>query len=370
MFSEGAKFDPRSRTSVNDVDEERQAMKSSRMLEKLLLLVQTTILNIGLVLGFNTFYYSRKHKFKFIYSKWLYIYCKFMALVFLVAYPFGLSFYFYEDDFNPIGVTDYARVSLNVANWLLCFAIYLNQASNSSSVCAIYNQVIALYHRYVVACRSERDEKFVNDLRLKFMRKCVLRSLILLFGFLVINFGKYRRHHISTDDTFFKSILFPVLFLPSVIITFASNRFYSAATCWLFLIEVGNENLRATEVTCRKFVELQEISLLREKFLTFVDEKISVSLRNHTALHQIFMKYHNLTAKFIIFIIGYCILNVIFEVKFISQHFFYNLRDLKKCKMTGHLGSFKAHPRKKLNKCESLKNNGQKFFKLTEFLIG
>ena len=290
------------------------------MLEKLLLLFQTTIINIGLVLGFNTYYYSRKHK-SFIHNKWLYIYCKFMALVFLLAYPFGLFLYFYDKDFLQIGVTGYTRIIVSVSNWLLCFAIYLNQPSNSSSVCAIYNQAIVLYHRYIIPFRSEEGEKFVNDLKLKLMKKCVLRSFILLFGFLVINLSKVQLPIISTDGSYVEIIPFVILFLPSVIITFASNRLYTVATCCLFFIEVGNENLKATEVTCREFADIQEISLLRVKFLTFLDEKISMSLRTHTALHQLFIKYHDLNAKYIIFIIGYCILNVIFEVKFIFHHF-------------------------------------------------
>lgn len=147
-------------------------------LEKFLVFSQTTVINIGVVLGFSTFYYSLKHK-SFINSEWLLFYSKFMALVFLLAYPIGLSFYVFDENFVPISITDYARLCLAISNWIFCLIMYPTQASNSSSTCKIYNQVIALYFRYVSLYGS--DDDYVKDLRISFMMKSVMRSFLLLF---------------------------------------------------------------------------------------------------------------------------------------------------------------------------------------------
>lgn len=296
----------------------------------LLLCFQTAIINFGLVLGFNTFYYSVKHK-SFINSKWLYFHCKFMAFVFLIAYPLGLLFHFYEDNFTPVGITDYARISLSIANWLLCFAIYLNQVSNSSSICSIYNQAIGLNQCFMDMFKD--DQNVINDLKFKFIKTCSTRSFILFTGFIAINHEKYWRSNTS-HDSFYGIFFYFSLFLPSIIITFASNRFYTVATCSLYFIAVGNKNLRNILVTCREFIDLQDITLLREKFLTFVHNKILMTQSNHTALHQLFTLYHKLNSKYVIFIIGYCILNVIFEVKFIFfSDIFHALEDLNRIKI-------------------------------------
>lgn len=282
---------------------------AQRKREKLLLFALTALINIGTVLGLNTFYFSRRHK-SFINGKWLRLYGKILALAFVVLYPIAMISRDYKH-FTPIGVTDFARISLSISSWLLCSLIYLYQTSNSSKICEIYNRTISLYERYVTM--SARDHG--DTLKLRLMLKCVLRSSILFVGFFVMNLHKYG-HLFTLDDDILGCVLFFYLFLPSIIISVASNRFYIAATCGLYLIAVGNENLRVVDETHGEFIDLREISLHgKENFRTIVAEWILTSLKNHSALHQLFMDFNKIHAKCIIFIIGYCILNVIFQVR-------------------------------------------------------
>jgi hypothetical protein len=277
-----------------------------RQLKKFFIKLLAAVGIFSTLFGFNTFIYSKKTK-KFSNSKCLCLFCKFMAVTFFLAYPIALVSQDYKN-FIPKGVSDYARFSLSIVNWLLCTVIYLNQASNAAATCAIYNRAIDLHQRFDFVPEHVR-----GDLSFSLTSKCVVRSSILLLGFLFVNYVKFN-HLYRSDDGLFAHVLLLYLFLPNVTVTLASNRFYMASAYCLYLIEVGNENLKSFAVDFEGFGDLKEISLLTRNLPSDISERIRISAANHTLLHQLFMDFNGTMAKYIPLIIAYCISNVIFEV--------------------------------------------------------
>jgi hypothetical protein len=285
-------------------------MRIKQRLEKVFLQLLAAVVTVGIIFGFNTFFYSKRHK-TFINSKCLYFYCKFMAIVFFLVYPVALVSQGYKN-FIPKGVSDYLHFSVFVSNWLLCTIIYLNQATNSAAICAAYNRAKDVYHRFDVVTGC--DAKLKSDLRYSAVSRCVIRSTVLLFGFIFVNYTKIR-HLYDGEVNFLSCILLLYLFFPNVIVTLASNRFYTAAAYFLHLTSVGNENLKSLAVDFSRFCDLREISIFGRSLDAEISRKISISAVNHVALHELFVDFNSMVVKYIPLIIGYCISNVISEVR-------------------------------------------------------
>lgn len=264
--------------------------------------VSESVLNvtgyIALLLGFNTFYYHKRHA-SFINRKPLQVYSKIMALSFLALYPMAIYKCFY-DGFIPRTVTDYTRIAFSIIYWLLTFIIYLNQASNSSIICTIYNRALSLNHQQDIG--GDKNSSSPDGL----MSKCALRVVVLLVGFLIINCMKFTK---STDwTTPFDCVLFAYALIPNFIITLTSNRFYTAASFFLHLTARGNKNL---ENLISNFHSRSESKLLKAKKLTTLS-------RNRAALHELFNDFHRVYAKYFIYVFAFCIFNSIYEVAKVS----------------------------------------------------
>lgn len=265
------------------------------MKRKVAMLTLKVIGNIGMILGFSTFYYHKRHK-SFINSKSLLIYSKLLAMAFFIIYPITIRKSF-GDNFVPRTVTDYARVALSISYWLIGFVIYLNQTSNSTTICEIYNRALTLYRRYDIdsLINSSSDHSILS--------KCAFRAFVLLVGFLVINFIKIDEHFIIVV-TFFDWIIYCYLFLPYMMVSLTASRLYTAASYFLFLIKKGNEKLLKLAVSYSGNENMKKLLL----------NELQNLARNHSDLHQLFMDFHQLHKKYIIHIVVFCIFNIIFEV--------------------------------------------------------
>lgn len=258
--------------------------------------VSESVLNvtgyIGILLGFNTFYYHKRHE-SFINRKPLLIYSKIMALSFFALYPMAMYKCFYEG-FIPTTVTDYTRIAFSIIYWLLTFVIYLNQTSNSTTICEIYNRALSLFRQQDIG--GDINSSNFDGL----MNKCALRVAVLLVGFVIINYMKVTK----TNDwtTPFDYVLFVYVFIPNFIITLASNRFYTAALFFLHLIVRGNEYL------ANLISDWNESKLLKS-------EKLTILSRNRAAMQKVFNDFHRVYAKYFICVFAFCIFNSIFEVK-------------------------------------------------------
>ena len=132
------------------------------------------------------------------------------------------------------------------------------------------------------------------------LSKCALRVVVLLVGFVIINFIKITKS--SNWTTPFDYVLFVYAFIPNFIITLASNRFYTAVLFFLYLIERGNENL------VNLISDWNESKLLKS-------EKLTILSRNRAAMQKLFNDFHRVYAKYLICVFAFCIFNSIFEVK-------------------------------------------------------
>jgi hypothetical protein len=272
--------------------QKHSAMMSKRKLRACFLFIFTAITYISVVLGFNTFYYDRESE-RFINRKCLCLYSKLMALFYCLIFPASLKTVWYLQ--SPDSVTSYALIILTFVIFINSSSIYFNQTSRSFELCRIYNRALDLYK----LCIDENNMSNVNDSNsLWLMSECVMRWIILTFGFGAITYGKFRDDN-NSFSTIIEWIMYIYHYLPPLIITFASTCFYNATSFVLYLISVQNENLR-------KASDSDDPQM--------VYRCLTRAQRNHTMLHQIFQDFHNLHAKFIIFIMSYCIINVTFEV--------------------------------------------------------
>lgn len=274
-------------------------------LHNVLLHINTLIHGLGMAFGLTTFYYCRRHK-SFVDSKVLSRYCKFMGLLFFVLYPTAVLTLLVEFENELNGVTDMARNSVYVGSWLLCTLIFVNQTAYSTASCNVYNRAGALY----IAMTKNQYERDIDSLN--FAAKCVLKTCVLAIGFLAVNIAKYY-YRVKTLSAL-ETVLFIYLFLPSFIILLASNRFYVATTFCMYLIMKTNSRIKAVEEGYRGIIAMGKVSVFARTLPKMAAERIDELAANHTKLHQLFIDFHDMYAKYIVLILGFCFINVVFEV--------------------------------------------------------
>lgn len=289
-------------------------MTRQERLQRVLLHIVFLSFNVATLFGLSTFYYSETHK-SFVDSKFLSRYCKFMGLAFFFLYPSSVLFHLVDLKADSVGVTDLARNSVLIGNWLMCTMICFNQTSYSVESCSLYNQAVALY----VDIAGNQCKTFHNDgdinFKLNLSAKCVLKTCFLAFGFLFVNIGKYC-YRIESRMSLFELVLFIYLFVPSFIMILASNRFYVATTFCLYLIMRINNGITAVDEGYRGLSKMRKVSVFSRKInlsRTVADE-INISARNYAKLHQLFIDFSAIYVKYILFILGFCFTNIVFEV--------------------------------------------------------
>lgn len=263
--------------------------------------------NLSTFFGLTTFHFSSKRK-RFCDSSFLNKYCTFMALSFFVLYPLAvvaLLKEFITD--GEMGITDIARNFVYIGNWLMCALIFGNQTRHAIESCNLYNQAGALF------IDTTRKAKADLDVKLEYSAKCAFKTCILTIGFLYVNFVKF---YTRLDDriSIFECLLFIYLFVPSVIMVLASNRFYVATSfCSFLIMEIGASIKRLSAEFERKTANRKVLKLSRE-LSAVTAGKLSVLSENYARLHQTFVDFNFLYAKCMIFILGICFMNVVFEV--------------------------------------------------------
>lgn len=289
-------------------------MKWKERLQQVLLQTIFLLFNVGTVFGLATFYYSEKHK-SFVDSKRFNRYCKFIAIGFFVLYPTAvvciLAEFNIEDDEK--GITVLIRRSVFLGNWLLCFLILTNYNLSSVESCKLHNKTKALFND-MISTQCQNSDKNI-DLRLNFSGKCVFKTCLLAFGFLFVNFSKFE-YRLDAYLTLFECVLFVCLFVPSFIMILASNRFYVATTFCLYLIMKINQSLRDVGEGYRGIIEMRKISVVSKNLTKIAASRVSTLAKNYSELHELFVGFNSMYAKNIVFTLGFCVFNVVFEVIF------------------------------------------------------
>lgn len=280
-------------------------------LQRVVLHIIFFVFNVGTVFGLTTFYYSEKHK-SFIDSKFLIRYCKFMGYAFFVLYPLSVLTLMVEVNEKSNGITDQARNSIFIGNWLLCSLILFYQMSHSIVSCSLYNQAGAVY---IDIARNQFKSSHDDDIKLNLSVKCALKTCFLVLGFLFVNIFKYY-FLIESGFSVFKFVLFPYLFVPSFIMVLASNRFYVATTFFSYLIMRINNGIRAVDEGYRGLSQMRKISVFLSKMnmSRTVAGKINISAQNYAKLHQLFADFNEIYARYILLILGFSFINIVFEV--------------------------------------------------------
>jgi hypothetical protein len=208
---------------------------------------------------------------------------------------------------NP-GITDIARSGVFLCNWLLCTLIIVNQTSNSSTSREIYNRAMVLY------VDTMKNQFTIDDTRFAFIVKCAMKTSLLLVGFFIVNKSKYT-YIINEPPETFEIVLSSLLFFPSFIMTMASNKFYVATSFILYLVNKNNKNIKEVDVGCQGIYEMRKISLYFGRLPKIAAARINFLAIIHSDLHQLFVDFNMVYAKYIVLILSFCFVNVVFEVR-------------------------------------------------------
>ena len=306
-------------------------MSLKQRLQKVLLQIILIVFNIGIVFGLSTFYFSKSHK-SFVDCKFLSRYCKFMGLAFFLFYPLSVLTLLANFSFESMGITDLARNSVYIGNWLLCTLIFFNQTSYSSESCNLYNQAGALYSEIT----KNQYQSFRNDdvdLFANLSAKCVLKTCFLALGFFLINIGKYY-FRFESRLSLLEAMLFIYLFVPGFIMVLASNRFYVATTFCLYLIIKINNNIESVGEGHQEINVMRKISeMSKRKLSKRTTDKINNFAKNYMNLHKLFLSFNGIYSKYIVLVLGFCFVNVVFEVKIYLQSVLITGKSVYKAKL-------------------------------------
>jgi hypothetical protein len=140
-----------------------------------------------------------------------------------------------------------------------------------------------------------------------------LKTSLLLLGFVIVNKEKFS-YVLGETSTVFDFILFSMLFFPSFIMTMASNKFYVATSFIHYLVNRANVDIKAVTEGYQGIHEMQKISLYYKHLPKMAASRINFLANLHAHLHQLFVDFNMVYAKCIVLILGFCFVNVVFEV--------------------------------------------------------
>lgn len=162
--------------------------------------------------------------------------------------------------------------------------------------------------------KNQCDRLTIDDTRFAFIAKCAMKTSLLLVGFALVNNSKFS-YIINESFTIFQFILFLNFFFPSFIITMASNKFYVATSFILYLVNENNKNIKRVVDGCRGISEMRRISVYYQDLSKIAAARINFLAIIHSDLHQLFVDFNMVYAKYIMLILGFCFVNVVFEVR-------------------------------------------------------
>lgn len=97
--------------------------------------------------------------------------------------------------------------------------------------------------------------------------------------------------------------------------TMASNRFYVATAFILYLVIKNNNDVKLVDEEYRGLNEMRKISPYFKNLSKMAASRINFLAIIHSDLHQLFVDFNTLYAKYIMLILGFCFVNIVFEVR-------------------------------------------------------
>lgn len=181
-------------------------------------------------------------------------------------------------------VTFYARLLTFVFNWVLIVCIFINESFNSDHHRQSFIQMKTFFRKLIKL--QTNKENFVLLVR------CTLKLLVILEGLLHTGYNKYMFNVRRDMPIWEKRFSVIVILLPFVIMALASNRIFVANTTIKLLL-----------------IQLMVNSKAKDQKL-----KIELLSVNYANLHSFFHQFNRLNAVNLIVVIGFCILNIIYQV--------------------------------------------------------
>ena len=200
--------------------------------------------------GLTNYYFDFKTK-KFIVSPFLIIYNFLAGLSFIIFYIWSLlKILLIDYTNNNKGVTDFARDSTYIANYVICSVIYFSITPSKNAI-QVYNKGLNLFEEINA---FGKESKILNiNFRWKILR-CIIKTSTIVIGFLIINKVKYT-FILAREMSYFDYILFFYLNIPCYIMALTSNRYYVVNTYFLCMtaklnhqLDLINDNLRKHDI--------------------------------------------------------------------------------------------------------------------------
>jgi hypothetical protein len=252
--------------------------------------------------GLSTFFYSHEHK-SFVEIKFLKLYSKLSALTFCILFPYVLH-YCHILQFS----TNANRIEciFLIITWFLSTFTFTHTCYSDESL-KVYNRAVALHFELD---KFKRKQTF----KLEIVVQCAIRTFTLASGFLLLKVCKICLIPSVRDPSLLQSLFIFYLYMPSFMMIFASNYFHIALMFCLHLLISLNESIYSVSEGCRGLRELKNISIFSRRALFAAPDQIKSIESNYAMLHQIFVDFNRMFAKYVIVILAFWILIAIVNV--------------------------------------------------------
>lgn len=255
-----------------------QAFNMHRMVKKLLLLFIFIAPKLEKVFGMSEFRYKNKQ------IKVFTLYSRVIIISFIILYPFScvttLSFF----QSSALDVTMYARIMTFVFNWLVLVFIYANEAIKVD----YYRGLESITRRFckLIMLQSGKDNLIL-------LSRCTLKVTVVFAALCRANFWKYLRNA-RPGLSIWEQALMMLLLIPFVIMALASNRIYVVNTVAKHYLSMYAEALKSSSSSNAL--------------------KIKLCAMNYQCVNIFFDRFNKLNAINLLVILGFCILNIVYEV--------------------------------------------------------
>jgi hypothetical protein len=246
----------------------------NRFVQKLLLLFICLAPKIEKLFGLSPFRYRNKRIQVLTLSSY-----RVIIISFIILYPIScirtLDFFRSSDS----DVTKYARNLTFAFNWLLLVFIFGNEALNAD------------YNGFSEMERMLRDlikrQNFNDNLTL--LMRCTVKVTLIFSGLFYVKFTM-NNFHINRNLMTWEKALVPLLYLPIIILSLASNRIYVANSIVKQCLLMNASNLKPSE--------------MQVKHCTVV----------YMRLHSFFVRFNKFNAINLLAVVCFCMLNIVYQV--------------------------------------------------------
>jgi hypothetical protein len=169
--------------------------------------------------------------------------------------------------------------------------------------------------------RSKVKKKYFT----KELLKCVLKTLVIGLGFLIINHDKYSHVAARGLETIFGSVLYIFLYFPSLLMTVSSHRYYVGTTFVGCFLEKITDQMEKISFDLKKANKFQNTLKRLHSQRTFI-KNLNFLTKTYTELHDIFFEFNEFYGRNILLIFKFCFFNIIFELYFFYLNIAMSLR--------------------------------------------